>query len=97
MTQSCLQKILKTFSKNCCIDKPVKIQGGQKSVAFLCSNHYLKKKTNKENSNIKNNKTFRNKLNQGRENLPIENYKTFMQERKYTNKWKDTMFMDWKG
>ena len=29
-------------------------------------------------------------------NLHIENYKTFMQERKDTNKWKDTMFMDWK-
>ena len=29
-------------------------------------------------------------------NLHIENYKIFMQERKDTNKWKDTMFMDWK-
>ena len=67
-------------SKNCWVNKPVKFQDAQKSVAFLHSNHYLKKKRNKENSNIKNNKTFRNKFNHEVKALCTENYMTLRKE-----------------
>ena len=74
----------------------------QKSVAFLYSNNKLSEKEIKETIPFtiasKRIKYLGINLPKKVKDLYSENYKTLMKETEEdTNRWKDTMFMDWKN